>query len=70
MNRLTRINTIWRKELIDTLRDRRTLVAMVVVPMVLYPAMMLGSVQGFELQLSRLKQEEYRIAVPSDAVRA
>ena len=49
MNRLTRINTIWRKELIDTLRDRRTLVAMVVVPMVMYPAMMLGSVQGFEL---------------------
>ncbi len=70
MNRLTRINTIWRKELIDTLRDRRTLIAMVVVPMVLYPAMMLGSVQGFELQLSRLKQEEYRVAVPSDAVRA
>jgi ABC-2 type transport system permease protein/sodium transport system permease protein len=70
MTRFTRINAIWRKELIDTLRDRRTLIAMVVVPMVLYPAMMLGSVQGFELQLNRLKHEEYRIAVASNDVRA
>jgi ABC-type Na+ efflux pump permease subunit len=54
MNRFTRINTVWRKELIDTLRDRRTLIAMIFVPMVLYPAMMLGSLQGFELQFSRL----------------
>jgi ABC-2 type transport system permease protein/sodium transport system permease protein len=69
MNRFSRINTIWRKELIDTLRDRRTLIAMIFVPMVLYPAMMLGSLQGFELQFSRLTREEYKVAVPSDAVR-
>ena len=68
MSRLSRINTIWRKELIDTLRDRRTLIAMVLVPMALYPAMILGSLQGFELQISRLKQEEYRVAVDSDHV--
>jgi sodium transport system permease protein len=68
MKRLTRIATIWRKELMDTLRDRRTLIAMVLVPMVLYPAMILGSLQGFELQISRLKQEEYRIAVSGPAI--
>ena len=70
MNRFSRINTIWRKELIDTLRDRRTLIAMIFVPMVLYPAMMLGSLQGFELQVSRLKQEQYQVAVESEPVRA
>ncbi len=69
MNRFTRINTIWRKELIDTLRDRRTLIAMIFVPMVLYPAMMLGSLQGFELQFSRLTREEYKVAVPSEEAR-
>lgn len=69
MNRLSRINTIWRKELLDTLRDRRTLIAMIFVPMVLYPAMMLGSLQGFELQFSRLTKEEYRVAVSSEEVR-
>jgi ABC-2 type transport system permease protein/sodium transport system permease protein len=69
MNRFSRINTIWRKELIDTLRDRRTLIAMIFVPMVLYPAMMLGSLQGFELQFSRLTKEEYRVAVNSAEAR-
>ena len=69
MNRFSRISTIWRKEFADTLRDRRTLVAMVLVPMVLYPALMLGSLQAFELQVSKLKQQEYSIAVASDEVR-
>jgi sodium transport system permease protein len=66
MNRFSRVNTIWRKELIDTLRDRRTLIAMILVPMVLYPAMLLGSVQGFELQYSRLQQEVFDIGVTSE----
>ena len=68
MNRFSRINTIWRKELIDTLRDRRTLIAMILVPIALYPAMILGSLQGFALQNRRLKQEEYRIVVASEAI--
>lgn len=70
MRRFARISTIWRKELTDTLRDRRTLIAMIFVPMVLYPAMMLGSLQGFEIQVSRLKQEEYKVAVDSEAAAA
>jgi sodium transport system permease protein len=36
------ILTIWAKELRDTLRDRRTLWAMVVMPIVLMPVMILG----------------------------
>lgn len=68
MSRFSRINTIWRKELIDTLRDRRTLIAMVLVPLALYPALIVGSLQGFELQISRLKQERYDVVVASDEV--
>lgn len=33
------ILTVFRKELIDSLRDRRTLIAMVIVPLVLFPLM-------------------------------
>ena len=33
------ILTVFKKELIDSLRDRRTLVAMVFVPLVLFPIM-------------------------------
>jgi len=35
------IGTIYRKEIIDTLRDRRTLATMVLVPMVTYPLMLI-----------------------------
>jgi sodium transport system permease protein len=66
MSRLTRINTIWRKELMDTLRDRRTLIAMIAVPIVLYPAMLVVSLLGFQLSVSHVKQEEFQIAVPSE----
>lgn len=69
MSRLSRINTIWRKELVDTLRDRRTIVAMVLVPMVLYPVMMLGSLQAFELQVSQLVQEKYTVGVETEELR-
>lgn len=68
MSRLSRINTIWRKELTDTLRDRRTLLAMVLVPMVLYPALMLGSLQAFELQATRLKSEKFTVGVGDPAL--
>jgi sodium transport system permease protein len=69
MSRYSRISTIWRKELVDILRDRRTLIAMVLVPIVLYPALMLGSVQAFELQFSLLRQECYNVGVQSDEAR-
>lgn len=69
MSRFSRISTIWRKELVDTLRDRRTVIAMVLVPLVLYPAMMLGSLQAVEVQLSQMQTEKFAIAVNSDAAR-
>lgn len=67
MSRFYRINTIWRKELTDILRDRRTVLAMVLVPIVLYPVLILGSLQAFEVQAGRLKQETYVVAVSSEA---
>lgn len=70
MSRFSRINTIWRKELVDTLRDRRTLIAMVLVPMVLYPALMLGSMQALEVQVSSLQTEQYDLAVPDESTSA
>jgi len=64
-----RIRTIYVKELIDILRDRRTLIAMIVVPIVLYPLLMLGSVQAVSYQHESLEQEALRIGVADDAHR-
>ncbi len=40
--RLTNIAIVYRKELLDSLRDRRTLISMVVVPILLFPLMTIG----------------------------
>ncbi len=58
-----RIWTIYAKELTDILRDRRTLIAMIVVPIVLYPLLMLGSIQAVSYQAGTLAKEEIVIGV-------
>jgi ABC-2 type transport system permease protein/sodium transport system permease protein len=58
-----RIHTIYSKELIDILRDHRTLIAMVVVPIVLYPLLMLGSVQAVSFQAAGIEEEALVVAV-------
>ncbi len=65
--RLRAVNIIFRKELIEILRDRRTLIAMVVVPILLYPVLMLGSIHAAQFQSGKMQREEIRIAVPDDA---
>jgi len=39
---------VWRKELRDAMRDGRTIIAVLVVPLVLYPGLMLfmGSIEA------------------------
>jgi sodium transport system permease protein len=60
-----RVATIYRKELIDILRDRRTLIAMIVVPIVLYPLLMLGSIQAVTHQAVSMEEEGFVIGVLS-----
>ncbi len=67
MGRYSRIWTVYRKELIETLRDRRTLMAMVFVPIVLYPVLMLVLVQALSSEKGRQEQREYRVVVPTEA---
>lgn len=64
MARFQRVWVVFRKDLIDALRDRRTLVAMVIVPVVLYPLLMVVVVQALKLEKERLERQHYRIGVP------
>src|SRR5512139_2584842 len=52
--------TIFRKELVETLRDRRTLFMMVVLPILLYP-MMIIAVSWF--QKSQAETQEQRASM-------
>ncbi|MCH8807932.1 MAG: hypothetical protein IH986_17845, partial [Planctomycetes bacterium] len=58
------IGTIYRKELLDILRDRRTLIAMIAVPVVLYPLLIVGILQLTHLQEKRQDAEAVEIGVP------
>ena len=62
-----RIRTIYAKELIDILRDRRTLIAMIVVPIVLYPLLMLGSLQAVSIQAESMEDEALIVGVLGQA---
>jgi sodium transport system permease protein len=59
--RLSNIRTVLWKEVIDTLRDGRTLFLLVALPLVMYPALFAGL--GYFERLMREKQEEATISV-------
>lgn len=52
------ISTIWKKELRDTVRDRRTLISMILVPMVMMPLITIGM---FRLMQEQAKRQESQI---------
>lgn len=57
------ILTIWHKELKDTIRDRRTLLAMVVMPMVLVPLLIVGMFKFTDYQQHKAQEQIVKIAV-------
>lgn len=56
---------IFTKELLDTLRDRRTLFMMIGVPVLLYPALILLSLQVAVMQHEHLERNVTRVVVDS-----
>ncbi len=58
-----RARTIFLKELVVMLRDRRTLLAMIGVPVVLYPLLFIFGSQAALLQRDKLERSMSRIAV-------
>lgn len=57
------VSTILKKELLDTIRDKRTLIMMIGVPIVLYPAMLILGLQGLMLEQSSLDKSVSRMAL-------
>lgn len=70
LDRYRRVWVVYRKELIDTLRDRRTLMAMILVPIVLYPVLMVVLVEALRTETVRRQAEHYTICVPDEAHKA
>jgi sodium transport system permease protein len=62
---LSNILTVYRKELTDSLRDRRTLISMVVVPILIFPVMSIGIVTFAVKMADRAKREIPKVMILS-----
>src|SRR3972149_5812411 len=58
---------IARKELLETLRDKRTLMGMIAIPVVLYPLLIIVVAQMTTLQAGRLERMVSKVAVAANA---
>jgi sodium transport system permease protein len=61
------IVTVWKKEIKDTLRDKRTLYTAVIMPIVLMPLIMVGSFKLQESQIKSLEQQQAIVAVSNQS---
>jgi sodium transport system permease protein len=64
-DRLRRLGRLTLKELREILRDRRTIVTLLLMPLLLYPLMSIAFQQFFVSQLSTTKSPRYRLAFES-----
>jgi sodium transport system permease protein len=60
---MSKVSTIFRKELIDTLRDRRTLITMIVIPLLLFPLLISISSRMMMSQAKKAREKVLKIGL-------
>ncbi|MFH1171335.1 MAG: ABC transporter permease [bacterium] len=60
---MSHITTIWKKELRDNIRDRRTLLSTIILPMVLMPGIIVGIGKIAITQVKRVQEQAVTIGV-------
>ena len=63
---LRRVGVVYRKELTEALRDRRTLISTIVVPLLLFPVMSVGFVSVASLLVGKAKEESVPVMILGD----
>ncbi len=59
------IKILVKKEMLDVLRDKKTVLMMLVVPIILYPLIFIGVIQVMSMIDSSMEEQTYRVAVCS-----
>ncbi len=62
---MNKVMTLIRKEVLDILRDKKTLIIMVAVPILLYPAMIIGMVLIMNMVTSSQQEKIHTAAYPA-----
>lgn len=60
------IKTLVKKEMLDVLRDKKTVIMMLVVPVILYPLIFIGVMQLMTVISSSMEEQNYKIAIAAD----
>ncbi len=60
------IKTLLKKEMLDVFRDKKTVIMMLVVPVLLYPLIFIGVMQFMAFVSSSMEEQNYRIAVEEE----
>ena len=53
------LKTLYKKEIMDVLRDKKTILTMVVLPVILYPLLFLVVMQIMTMIMSNQEQQTY-----------
>ena len=60
------VKTLIKKEMLDVLRDKKTVIMMLVVPVILYPLIFIGAMQLVLAITSSMEEQNYRIAIEAE----
>ena len=60
------IKTLFKKEMLDVLRDKKTVIMMLVVPVILYPLLFIVVMQLIVAISTSMEEQNYRIAVEAE----
>ena len=63
---LKNVKSLFKKELLDVLRDKKTVIMMVLVPIVLYPLLIVLSLQVMRNITTSMSEKIYTVAIESD----
>lgn len=57
------IKQLYKKEILDVLRDKKTIIMMVIVPLLIYPLMFVGGMVMMSKVTTQMDTQTYEIAV-------
>lgn len=60
------IQTLVKKEMLDVFRDKKTVVMMLFIPVILYPLIFIGAMQVVTMISSSMAEQNYRIVVDAE----
>ena len=60
------LKTLYKKEIMDVLRDKKTILTMVVLPVILYPLLFLVVMQIMTMIMSNQEQQTYYVAYENE----